>query len=100
MRKMNLLLYLDILLTQKMEKTDMTKRSITFAYNGGPGSSSYWLHMGILGPKRVVVSNAETIPPPPYKMEDNANSILDVSDLCNDRSCGYRIESCNWQSKE
>ena len=62
-------------------ETDMTKRSITFAYNGGPGSSSYWLHMGILGPKRVVVANAETIPPPPYKMEDNANSILDVSDL-------------------
>jgi carboxypeptidase C (cathepsin A) len=62
-------------------ETDMTKRAITFSYNGGPGSSSYWLHMGILGPKRVVVSNAETIPPPPYKMEDNANSILDVSDL-------------------
>ncbi len=62
-------------------ETDATKRPITFAYNGGPGTSSYWLHMGVLGPKRVVVNDPETNPPPPYKMEDNNNSILDVTDL-------------------
>jgi len=61
--------------------TDATKRPVTFAYNGGPGTSSYWLHMGIIGPKKVVVNDPYTTPPPPYKMEDNNNSILDVSDI-------------------
>ena len=62
-------------------ENDMGKRPITYAYNGGPGSSSYWLNMGILGPKRVVANDPENIPPPPYKSEDNLNSILDISDL-------------------
>ena len=62
-------------------ENDPGKRSITFAYNGGPGSSSYWLNMGILGPKRVVVNDPENNPPPPYRSEDNANSLLDISDL-------------------
>jgi carboxypeptidase C (cathepsin A) len=57
------------------------ERPITFAYNGGPGSSSIWLHMGALGPKKVVIDDPEATPPPPYKMEDNPYSILDVSDL-------------------
>ncbi|HEY9165106.1 MAG TPA: carboxypeptidase [Candidatus Kryptonia bacterium] len=56
-------------------------RPITFAYNGGPGSSSIWLHMGALGPKKVVIDDPEATPPPPYKMEDNPYSILDVTDL-------------------
>lgn len=60
---------------------DAQKRPVTFAYNGGPGTSSYWLHMGILGPKKVVVNDPFTPPPAPYKMEDNNNSILDVSDI-------------------
>ena len=58
-----------------------TKRPVTFAYNGGPGTSSYWLHMGMVGPKKVVVSDPYTTPAAPYKMEDNNNSILDVSDI-------------------
>lgn len=62
-------------------ENEMGKRPITFAYNGGPGSSSYWLNMGILGPKRAVVNDPENTPPPPYKAEDNINSIVDVSDL-------------------
>ncbi len=62
-------------------ETDLTKRPITFAYNGGPGSSSMWLHIGVLGPQKVVVNDPDVTPPPPYKMEDNNNSILDVSDL-------------------
>ena len=56
-------------------------RPVTFAYNGGPGSSSIWLHMGALGPKKVVIDDPEATPPAPYKMEDNPYSILDVTDL-------------------
>ena len=58
-----------------------TKRPVTFSYNGGPGSSSYWLHIGVIGPKKIVVNDPEYNPPPPYKFEDNANSILDVTDI-------------------
>jgi carboxypeptidase C (cathepsin A) len=65
----------------KEGETDLSKRPLIFAYNGGPGSSSMWLHMGVLGPKRVVVNDPENTPPPPYKTEDNSNSIIDVSDL-------------------
>ncbi len=61
--------------------TDATKRPVTFAYNGGPGSSSLWLHLGALGPRRVVIDDPTYTPAPPYKMDDNANSILDVSDI-------------------
>src|SRR5215472_16377055 len=56
-------------------------RPITFFYNGGPGSSTVWLHMGSLGPKHVVTSTDEHLPAAPYKMVDNANSLLDVSDI-------------------
>jgi carboxypeptidase C (cathepsin A) len=62
-------------------EADAAKRPVTFSYNGGPGSSSMWLHLGIMGPRRVVVNDPETNMPPPYKMEDNTNSILDVSDI-------------------
>ena len=58
-----------------------TKRPVTFSYNGGPGSSSYWLHIGVIGPKKVVVNDPEYNPPPPYKFEDNPNSLLDVTDI-------------------
>ena len=60
---------------------DQRKRPITFAYNGGPGSSSIWLHMGVLGPRRVVVADADFTLPPPYELADNEHSILDVTDL-------------------
>lgn len=60
---------------------DPDTRPITFAYNGGPGSSSIWLHMGAVGPKRVVIDDPEATPPAPYKMEDNQFSLLDVTDL-------------------
>jgi carboxypeptidase C (cathepsin A) len=56
-------------------------RPITFFYNGGPGSSTVWLHMGSLGPKHVVTGGDEHLPAAPYKMVDNANSLLDSSDL-------------------
>lgn len=56
-------------------------RPITFLYNGGPGSSTVWLHMGSLGPKHVVTSGDQHLPAAPYRMVDNAYSLLDVSDL-------------------
>ena len=60
---------------------DPSARPITFAYNGGPGSSSLWLHMGALGPRRIVVTDAGPTPPPPYRVVDNASTLLDRSDL-------------------
>jgi carboxypeptidase C (cathepsin A) len=56
-------------------------RPVTFFYNGGPGSSTVWLHMGSLGPKHVVTDTDEHMPAAPYKLVDNANSLLDTSDL-------------------
>ncbi len=57
-------------------------RPITFSFNGGPGSSSVWLHLGLLGPRRVQVTDADNHPlSPPYKLDDNLHSLLDVTDL-------------------
>ncbi|MFZ0661608.1 MAG: peptidase S10 [Acidobacteriaceae bacterium] len=56
-------------------------RPITFLYNGGPGSSTVWLHMGAFGPKRVATPGDQHLPGAPYKLEDNPYSLLDVSDL-------------------
>ena len=56
-------------------------RPVTFAFNGGPGSSSVWLHLGLLGPRRVVMGDAGALLPPPYALTDNAESLLAVSDL-------------------
>jgi carboxypeptidase C (cathepsin A) len=56
-------------------------RPITFLYNGGPGSSTVWLHMGALGPRHVVTSGDTHLPAAPYTMVDNPNTLLDVSDL-------------------
>ena len=61
---------------------DPAKRPVTFAFNGGPGSSSVWLHLGCLGPKRVVYGDDEGhAAPPPSRLVDNEDSILDVTDL-------------------
>jgi carboxypeptidase C (cathepsin A) len=57
------------------------RRPLTFAFNGGPGSASVWLHMGALGPKRVVMLPNGFMPPPPYHLEDNPYTLLDKSDL-------------------
>jgi carboxypeptidase C (cathepsin A) len=56
-------------------------RPITFFYNGGPGSSTVWLHMGSLGPKHVVTDGDQHLPAAPYKLVDNTYSLLDTSDL-------------------
>ncbi|MBL0927354.1 MAG: peptidase S10 [Phycisphaerales bacterium] len=57
-------------------------RPITFSFNGGPGSSSVWLHLGVLGPFRVEwADDAGSKPAPPYRLVENAQSIVDVSDV-------------------
>ena len=56
-------------------------RPITFFYNGGPGSSTVWLHMGAFGPKRVVTLDDSHTPAAPYPVVNNDYSLLDVSDL-------------------
>lgn len=60
---------------------DPSRRPLTFAYNGGPGSSAVWLHMGALGPRRIVTTDAGPTPPAPYRVVDNAYSIVDKTDL-------------------
>ncbi len=60
---------------------DLSTRPVTYAFNGGPGSSSVWLHMGCLGPKRVLLDDEGNPPPPPYRLVDNDQSILDRTDL-------------------
>ncbi len=57
------------------------ERPITFSFNGGPGSSSVWLHLGLLGPKSVKMNEDGSLPAPPFKLIPNNYSILDVSDL-------------------
>jgi carboxypeptidase C (cathepsin A) len=60
---------------------DPGSRPITFSFNGGPGSSSVWMHLGMLGPRIVHMNEDGSAPPPPYRLRDNAHSILDVTDL-------------------
>lgn len=56
-------------------------RPLTFLYNGGPGSSTVWLHMGAFGPRRVVTEDDRHTPPAPYQVVNNDDSLLDASDL-------------------
>lgn len=60
---------------------DPATRPLTISFNGGPGSSSVWLHLGVLGPRRVLSGDVGAIAKPPYKLVDNDFSLLDVSDL-------------------
>lgn len=60
---------------------DRSRRPITFAYNGGPGSSSFWLHMGIMGPRRVSTPGTEHSDPAPYTIQDNPFTLLDRTDI-------------------
>jgi carboxypeptidase C (cathepsin A) len=64
-----------------LDGQETAKRPLTFAFNGGPGSASLWLHMGALGPRRVVLQPDGFMPPAPYHLEDNPYTLLDKSDL-------------------
>ena len=65
----------------KQGETNAARRPVTFCFNGGPGSSSVWLHLGALGPRRVKMNEDGTLPKPPFGLVDNDYSILPVSDL-------------------
>ena len=60
---------------------DRAKRPITYTFNGGPGSASVWLHMGCIGPKRILMADDGAALAPPYKYVDNEYSWLDKTDL-------------------
>lgn len=81
---------------------DTAKRPLTFAFNGGPGSSSVWLHMGTLGPKRVVMDDEGNSTPPPYRFVDNEYSILDLTDIVfiDPVSTGYSRAAKEAEAKE
>jgi len=63
------------------DDSPVSKRPITFSFNGGPGSSSVWMHLGLLGPKRVLMDDEGMPYPPPYKLIPNDYTILDKTDL-------------------
>lgn len=60
---------------------DAARRPVCFAFNGGPGSASIWLHLGALGPKRVVVPDDGSMPAAPYAVADNPHSWFEHFDL-------------------
>ena len=64
-----------------LDDADAADRPVTFAFNGGPGSSSIWLHLGLLGPRRVVSGDAGQLAPPPYGLVDNTETLLRHSDV-------------------
>ena len=61
--------------------TNLDHRPVTFFYNGGPGSSTIWLHMGSFGPRIVETANAQPTGPAPYHVVNNGDSLMDRSDL-------------------
>jgi carboxypeptidase C (cathepsin A) len=64
-----------------VDNQDPGTRPVTFFYNGGPGSATVWLHLGSFGPKRLVTGDPSTSAPAPFPLVDNAESLLDLSDL-------------------
>jgi carboxypeptidase C (cathepsin A) len=64
-----------------LDGQDPARRPVTFAFNGGPGSASMWLHMGALGPRKVVLAPDGFLPAPPYRLQDNPYTPLDKTDL-------------------
>jgi len=64
-----------------LDGQEANKRPLTFAFNGGPGSASLWLHMGALGPRRVVLQPDGWMPAAPYRLMDNPYTPLDKTDI-------------------
>ncbi len=81
---------------------DKSKRPLTFSFNGGPGSSSVWLHLGLLGPRRVEMTFEGDMPQPPFKLVDNEFSLLDQTDLVfiDPVSTGYSRPVAGEKSKQ
>src|SRR5215472_12687609 len=85
-----------------LDGADPAARPVTFAFNGGPGSSSIWLHLGVLGPRRVLMGDVGNLLPPPYGLGDNAQTLLKHSDLVfiDPVSTGYSRAVKGEKSKE
>ena len=64
-----------------VEPSGDEQRPVLFAFNGGPGSSSIWLHLGLLGPRRVLSGDVGNLQTPPYGITDNVETLLAVTDL-------------------
>ena len=81
---------------------DLTQRPVSFLYNGGPGSATMWLHMGAFGPRRVEVNDSKFVPPAPYKLVDNTESLLDKTDVVfiDAIGTGYSHAVCKAQDKD
>jgi carboxypeptidase C (cathepsin A) len=71
----------EVFITSYVLEGGQAGRPVTFAFNGGPGSSSVWLHLGLLGPRRVIMGDAGALAPPPYGIADNQETLLRHSDL-------------------
>lgn len=85
----------------KKDLGDPRTRPVTFVFNGGPGSASLWLHMGVFGPKRIVVpSDGRPAGAAPYAIEDNPLSLLDVTDLVFIDPVGTGYSTAMGKSKE
>jgi carboxypeptidase C (cathepsin A) len=65
----------------RSDSEDPAHRPLVFAFNGGPGSSSVWLHLGVFGPRRVMVDDNGMPGPPPGQLTDNVHSLIDVADV-------------------
>jgi carboxypeptidase C (cathepsin A) len=78
------------------------QRPLTFAFNGGPGSSSAWLHLGLLGPRRVEVPDGPAPPTGPYRLLDNPDSLIEASDLVfvDPVSTGYSRAATGQEAKQ
>src|SRR5215470_7359022 len=86
----------------KNDVKDLTTRPVSFLYNGGPGSATMWLHMGAFGPRRVYTVNGQFTPPAPYKLVDNAETLLDKTDVVfiDAMGTGYSHAVCKAQEKD
>jgi len=86
----------------KENEENKASRPLTFSFNGGPGSSSVWLHLGLLGPRRVVMEFDGGLPKPPYQLTDNEFSLLDETDLVfiDPVSTGYSRPAEGQKAKE
>jgi carboxypeptidase C (cathepsin A) len=71
----------EVFVTAYVADAEPGSRPVTFAFNGGPGSSSVWLHLGLLGPRRVLSGDVSRLTPPPYGLTDNSETLLAHSDL-------------------
>lgn len=89
--------------TSYIHESNSPTRPLIFVFNGGPGSSSVWLHMGVFGPKKVVIpSDAEQVPAAPFTLKDNPFSLIDIADMVfiDPVGTGYSIPLGDYKGKD